>query len=165
MTKQEFLEEHILLSNPELEDFISDMAKFTAWSREIIESRDPEIPAQKKRKKASKSVKNAVPAKMDYAGDWTRSNVWLKIGLSREASPMLKTIGKRIYSKPVKSALVARSLLVAALAHYDKIEPLIFLDSNYSKKEGFCLVDRYLDRVIDRQHAMITPAKKSKVVP
>lgn len=110
------------------------------------------IPAKPKAK--------AAPAKMEYDGDWLQSNIWFKIGLTKAEAPMLKTIGRRIFNKPGSSACVARRLLLAALAHYDKLEPMMFRDVAYSEAEGFW-PDMYLHGVITGQHAKIAERKRN----
>jgi hypothetical protein len=110
------------------------------------------IPAKPKAK--------AAPAKMEYDGDWLQSNIWFKIGLTKAEAPMLKTIARRIFSKPVSSACVARTLLLTALAHYDKLEPMLFRDVGYSQAEGFVMPDTYLHGVIVGQHAKIAERKR-----
>ena len=110
------------------------------------------IPAKPKAK--------AAPAKMEYDGDWLQSNIWFKIGLTKAEAPMLKTIARRIFNKPGSSACVARRLLLAALAHYDKLEPMIFRDVAYSQAECFSMTDMYLHGVITGQHAKIAERKR-----
>ena len=110
------------------------------------------IPAKPKAK--------AAPAKMEYDGDWLQSNIWFKIGLTKAEAPMLKTIGQRIFNKPVSSACVARTLLLAALAHYDKLEPMMFRDVAYSEAEDFWMPEMYLHGVIVGQHAKIAERKR-----
>ena len=67
--------------------------------------------------KTTKAKAKSTPVKMEYDGDWMQSNIWFKIGLTKAEAPMLKTIGRRIFTKPVSSACVARMLLLSALAH------------------------------------------------
>jgi len=96
---------------------------------------------------------------MEYDGDWVQSNIWFKIGLTKAEAPMLKTIGRRIFNGPPKSAAVLRMLLLSALAHYDKLEPMMFQDVRYSQAEGFFQTDSYLHGVIAGQHAKIAERK------
>ncbi len=53
-------------------------------------------------------------------------------------------------------------LLLSALAHYDKLEPMMFRDVAYSQAEGFWMTDMYLHGVIVGQHAKIA-VRKGKV--
>ena len=114
------------------------------------------------KKSSSQTTKvkaKAAPQPMEYDGDQLYSNIWFKIGLTKAESPMLKTIGRRIFDKPVKSACVLRALLLSALAHYDKLEPMMFNDVKYSQAEGFWMTEHYLHGVIIGQHAKITERK------
>jgi len=107
-------------------------------------------------------LKPKATAKMEYAGDWLQSNIWFKIGLTKAEATMLKTIGRRIFNKPVSSAEVARALLLSALAHYDKLEPMMFQDVVYSQAEGFWKTDMYLHGVIAGQHAKLAERKRKR---
>jgi len=103
--------------------------------------------------KVTKAKAKATPMPMEYAGDMIEANIWYKIGLTKAEAPMLKTIGQRIFNQPVNSARVLRTLLLSALAHYDKLEPMMFGDVAYSQAEGFVTTDKYLHSVITGQHA------------
>jgi hypothetical protein len=109
--------------------------------------------------KTSKAKGRSAPASMEYDGDMLYSNIWFKIGLTKAEAPMLKTIGRRIFDKPVKSACVLRALLLSALAHYDKLEPMMFRDVAYSQAEGFLMTEIYLHGLIVGQHAKIAERK------
>ena len=111
------------------------------------------------KKSPAKSKARAGSVKWEYAGDWLRGNIWFSVGLAKTEAAMLKAIGRRIFRGRVSSACVARLLLLHALAHYDKLEPLILQDATYSESEGFCITDDYLHGVIAGQHAKIAEQK------
>lgn len=107
------------------------------------------------KKKSSAIKSNAAPVKMESDGDWLQSNIWFKIGLTKAEAPMLKTIARGLFKKPATSACVARKLLLTALAHYDKLERMMYEDEAYSKAEDFLMTDMYLHGLVARQHAKI----------
>jgi hypothetical protein len=111
------------------------------------------------KKPVAKSKAKATPLKMESAGDILCGNIWFKIGLTKAEAPMLKTIGRRLCVGSVTSAQVLRTLLLVALAHYDKLEPMIFQDAAYSYDEGFLMMPEYLHGVITSQHAKIEEPK------
>ena len=117
--------------------------------------------AQKKTpdKSKARSKAKAAQVNMEYAGDWIQGNIWFNIGLTKTEAPMLKTIGRRLFNKPVKSALVLRMLLLTALAHYDKLEPMMISDAAYAQAEGFLTEDHFLHGIIASQHAKIAERK------
>lgn len=104
----------------------------------------------------------AAPEKMEYAGDLLETNHWFKIGLTKASSLMLETIGRRLFDGTPKKAKVARALLVHALAHYDKLEPLILSDVKYFFAEDFFCMDKYLCGVIAGQHQKIAEGKRRR---
>ena len=111
-------------------------------------------------KTKAKAKAKVGPMKIESSdGDWIQSNIWFKVGLTKHEAPMLKTIGRRIYEKPVSSALVLRKLVLLALAHYDKFEPLLFSDYRYAEVENFLNFDAYMHGLIAIQHAKITERK------
>lgn len=67
---------------------------------------------------------------------------------------MLKSVSARIFIGRPKSAIVARELLRAALAHYDKLETLMTHDVSYVLAEGL-RQDKYWHALIEQQHAAL----------
>jgi hypothetical protein len=115
---------------------------------------------KKAHRKTTKAKAKAAPVTMEYDGDLIQCNIWFKIGLTKTEAPMLKTIGRRIFGMTVSSAAVLRTLLLSALAHYDKLEPLMFADGYYKRNEGFLTHSEYLHGVIASQQANIAPKNK-----
>jgi hypothetical protein len=111
----------------------------------------------KSKKCDTKKPKGAI--KPEYAGHIIRANIWFKLGLSKTEASMLKTIAGTLFTKKVRSVVAARTLLQAALTHYDVLEPLIFQDARYRDDEGFTMLDCYLDGLITRQHAKLSDRK------
>jgi hypothetical protein len=94
---------------------------------------------------------HAEKAKMEHSGHWIEGNIWFNLGLSKTEAKMLKAVATRIFDGKVTSALTARALLQAALAHYDVLEPLILQDAAYAHDEGFLSLDCYRSKVIAEQ--------------
>ena len=144
-------------------DTSAKLAKLSkAEQRQMAAQLDLEAALIRKRldgNKVTKAKAKAVPMPMEYAGDMIQANIWYKIGLSKAEAPMLKTIGQRIFNQPVNSARVLRTLLLSALAHYDKLEPMMFGDVAYSQAEGFVTTDEYWHSVMTGQHAKIARGK------
>lgn len=105
-----------------------------------------------KSKSTAKARAKAKPVIKESAGDWIFGNIWFKIGLSKTDAAILKTIGSKIFAGKVNSAVVARRLLITALAHFDKINPLMLQDAKYAALEDF-RQDVYLRGLVKNQHA------------
>ena len=151
---------HKILFSADLSAKLAKLPK--AEQRELAAQLELEAALIRKRldgNKVTKAKAKAAPMPMEYAGDMIQANIWYKIGLTKAEAPMLKTIGQRIFNQPVNSARVLRTLLLSALAHYDKLEPMMFGDVAYSQAEGFVTTDKYLHSVITGQHANLTQRK------
>jgi hypothetical protein len=110
-----------------------------------------------------KSPAKGMPLKMEYSGHWIEGNIWFKLGLSKTEAKMLKAVAGKIFCKKAKSANVARVLLQGALAHFDKLAPLLIQDSDYAFQEGFVTTDCYVKSLVEQQLAKIAGGKsKSK---
>jgi hypothetical protein len=101
--------------------------------------------------------KHPQPVKMDHAGLAVEKNIWFKIGLSKDETKMVKAIVPHILSKKfATSARAVRCLVQGTLAHYDKLEPLMFQDAAYAQREGFSSMNDFYKKIIARQHAQLT---------
>ncbi len=110
--------------------------------------------AAKKSPGKSKAKAVAKPEITDRAGDYVWSNIWFKIGLSKPEAALLKIIGVQCFEGNLASAKIARILLQVALAHFDKLEPILAQSSNYAEQEGFRW-NEYLIGCAKHQQAML----------
>jgi hypothetical protein len=96
-----------------------------------------------------KAVKNAA---VEYSGAITQANRWFKIGLSPVEVAAVRLIREDIFSGASRETLAKtiRALVVAVIAHYDVIQPLMVKDAAYADSEGFIFVELYQQALAKR---------------
>ncbi len=94
------------------------------------------------------------------AGHPRAENEWFEIGLSPVEVAMLKKIQAQIWAEPEDStrAKTIRAVLLAALAHYDTLAKVLFVDAEYCEHEGFVHYEAFFERMIQGQLDRSGPA-------
>ena len=102
--------------------------------------------------------KSKPAAVAEYVVNLCATNYWVKLGLMREELAALKPIAQLFENAKDQTTGNALHLVVmTALLHWDKLQPLVFSDRKYCEDEGFAIFEQFRAAALRRKFPDVKP--------